>query len=539
MKKDRVPLVHQCLILLLLALAGGFAVLGAAHEMRREQSLLERELRDFIVPPITLKSMVYEVEDGRVTSDGREATLFASVRVLRIAHASVQNRLDPLFGMEGTDPHALAENVELLRASKVKIVARYSGEDRKILEQAFYPTVFLASLAQAEALAHTAYAYGRIPKTTFVFIAGESSLESYLSAFAQLKNTALKTKTALRKRARCAQRFSPDCPTLSVAFQKLHRLKTTLSASPAEVPPEILEHKLILNAARSSPQQPSQEVLVETSPGVCEGDTRGDPAYYEVGWGQGEVGERDRRVLFAYLNDIYFFDLAQADVLFLRRLKEKGARYSYRTIESFYMCPDIGGRYAELGTIAALRSSLQSSPLATESLGEAFSAAEAQVANGDVVRETDIGAYMAALSGILFANGEKESARLLGSEWVLRAESFLSMYRAQSGYFDAFVRSVNVTNRVINEVADIGLPYSASTLLEIRNFPLWFLLAYNKSVIEEAPQLLEATPWNGSAYGLVSFKDVLRNKYAPEEMLELLLEGKRIERRLYEEAALE
>ena len=146
---------------------------------------------------------------------------------------------------------------------------------------------------------------------------------------------------------------------------------------------------------------------------------------------------------------------------------------------------------------------------------------------------------MGVLSVILCANGEKESARLLGSEWVLRAESFLSMYRAQSGYFDAFVRSVNVTNRVINEVADIGLPYSASTLLEIRNFPLWFLLAYNKSVIEEAPQLLEATPWNGSAYGLVSFKDVLRNKYAPEEMLELLLEGKRIERRLYEEAALE
>lgn len=568
-KTKKVALQSTSLLMLFIAI---FMVTYVGKETLREESLLKSELHNFITPSVTLHGVSYNIQNGDVTRKGQKVSIFESVRVLRIAHASVLSRLDPLFGIEETNPLSFKEVIRLLETQKNEIVSLHNKKDRTMLKKAFYPTTFLFFLADAEEkrqeaivtpsqkgilsyyktldavfkeykdyLADTKTVYKQFSAGTYIFLAGKSSQEKYLSAFSQMEDAAFQRSAELRTRKQCLRKFSVKCPSLSRAFLKLNHIEAVPSIAHIEIPSYIFGHKMILDKYRAVPypKPPTQEIIVETSPSICEGNIHDSPVYYNVKWEQDDIAKSKGRLSFAFLNDLYFFDLAQSSGdVFLEKLKEKGARYSYRTIENFYICPDIGVRYAELGTIAALRDSLQSAPLARNMLGKAAEELEMRIARADIVRKADVDAYMVILSDFLVTNGENGATKLLGKEWVMRSESLLSMFRAQSGYFDAFAQFVHLKNQIIKELVDVGLPYSTPALFKIRNFPLWFLLAYNKNVIEQTPQLLESIPWNDGVFTLLSAKNDFREKYTDEEVLAFLIEGIRTERKMLREAAI-
>src|SRR3989338_6883495 len=501
-----------------------------------------------------------------VTYAGRKASPFTSVRVLRIAHASVLNRLNPLFGMEGTNPSALKKSVELLETEKADIVALYNERDKKLLEGVLYPTAFLASLARTEEKRQTFIAapsgegaffyyqklgltlkeyeryieqsrsvYERFPDETYAFLGGESSPEKYLLAFAELESAAMGKNAELKKRKACVRRFSANCPSLSAAFQKLRYTAPLAMTPPEDAPPLVMEHKAILDAVHAaldvefSPKDCSaktEKVLVRTPAGVCEGRALGDTAFYEVQWEKGALSP-DKDMRLTYLNDIYIFDITYENSLYHKLLKEKGSRYLDKSIENFYLCPDVGSRYVEFSTIAALRDLLQDVPLSKAPLGETFKTLEDHIVSAEVIQSENVSAYIATLSNFLTKKGEGVATELLGETWVMRAESILSMYRTQSGYFNAFIPLVTSRNKVIKRTASVGVRPSVSTLLATRNAPLLFLLAYNTSIIGTPPRLLKPTPFNQGKAHLLSYERDFKAWYTPEETLELFIHSKR------------
>jgi len=563
--KKREQKAAQCGVFLFLIFV--WFIVGAQSIIRTtdEESLLKEELQEFIVPPIAFSGAVYEVKDGEVLSGERYVSLFTRVRILRIAHASILNRLDPLFGMEGTNPEAFKKNLTLLETEKAITVALYDERDQRLLEEIFYPISFLSLLAQTEEKRQTLITtpsqegassfyqaldrtleeygrynkvarniYGRLPNERYVFLGGESSPERFVSALTKLESAVTQRKIELRKRRFCAQDFSVGCPSLHAAFQKLH-YEMPPPVLTESIPSTIIEHKAILDTIHATliPEYhpghsfvQTGEVIVQTSPGVCEGDALEKPAYYVIQRKE-DASTASSDVLFTYLNDIYIFDITNENSPYHQFLKEQGAQYIDKSIENFYLCPDASGRYMELATIAALRDLVRKEPLAKQPLGKKFKTLEARIAYANTLPEAHILAYLAILSDFLIKSGEKDAAEQLGGAWVLHAESLLSMYRTQSGYFNTLIPFVTSRNGVIARTGRFGVRPSISTLLATRTVPLFFLLAHNTSVIPTAPQLLEPTVFNRGRARLLSYENDFKKMYTPEEALGFFIRAKR------------
>ena len=196
------------------------------------------------------------------------------------------------------------------------------------------------------------------------------------------------------------------------------------------------------------------------------------------------------------------------------------------------MCPDIGGRYAQLATILALRDALRESPLSASALSADLGDLESRITRNDIVDEADVDAYLLRLSDLLLQNGEDSLAEDTNDTWVLRAESLVSMHRAHSGYFNLLTDFVRSRNRVITQGTDIGAPLTPQNIFVARNPFLLFLLAYNERADKEL-QLLKPIPFNAGIRRLLSYENDLRSAYPPENAAALIIEGKQLEYHMY------
>src|SRR3989338_231466 len=109
----------------------------------KQNILLQNELRDFIVLPISFHNKLYTVEKGAVKFEGEAVSVFVSERVLRVAYASALNRFDPIFGIEGTDADMLEKSVADLDASVKRTASLYGKDDEMLIREDLHPIAFL------------------------------------------------------------------------------------------------------------------------------------------------------------------------------------------------------------------------------------------------------------------------------------------------------------------------------------------------------------------------------------------------------------
>lgn len=544
----------------------GFGYWWVREQRTAELAELQRELGGFVVPKVEIDGTFYEVRNGMVLQDGAPAPASMRAQVLRIAHVSVLNRLDPILGLEGTSPELLAVAVQSLEQARSELVALHE-EDARDLEGVLYPVAFLRLLAKAEAerqevitepslraarryyqtaLAATNEAlhyidratrlYKTLPKDAeYYFLGGKSSPNAYVEALSRLHSDFSEKKERLGTRARCAVLFSTGCPTLPAALQALGRAAPRTTLRDAAVPSEIFAYEALLDTARTyielNPETVLSKIVVQVPSSVCEAGV-GGISHYGVRILRDAGGYST--IAFNNLDDIYFYDLSYEDHPYFKLLKENGTSYLHQPIENFYMCPDAGARYTELATLLALRDGLKSAPLMAP-LGRAADL-ESHVTQAGVVTDADADAYLNTLAELLTQKGEVELANRMGIAWVLRLESLLAMGRAQSGYFEKLVDFVRTRNDYIMRSVIAGAPMSLQSVFVTRNPFLLLLLAYNKNAADEAPRLMEPVPFNSGVRRLVSYKDELRRTYSLKEAAALIIEGKQIETKMIMDA---
>lgn len=117
-----------------------------------ESIVLRQDVARFIIPPVTFENAMYDVENGNVTTRGIPVHGELEKSVLRLARFSIETRINPLFGLEGTDLLQFQNSIEELKDSAEKIAQLYEFEEANIIRASFYPIAFLRELHKTEKL---------------------------------------------------------------------------------------------------------------------------------------------------------------------------------------------------------------------------------------------------------------------------------------------------------------------------------------------------------------------------------------------------
>ena len=305
----------------------------------QEASLLRSELSSFIVPDISFGNIYYTVNGGHVFYKDKAISGVIEKLILKTAYASVHNRLDPIFAIEGTDPDALIKSLKKLEASRLHIANLYQSEEN-FPQKALYPIEFLHFLAKTEkarqivinqpsnvaiwtyyqSLYKTIVEYieyikilqevlhdieNQTENITFNFIGGTTTPSLYIEALEGILTTAEEKKVIVKKRMACFKVFSPNCSVLPESFHKL------VLVSPEEfngfsklekIPETITENEEVLNLYTKATKQISNEKkypIVSIPKSKC---LSNEPTYYAL---QEELLQNGQKVFrLNFLNDI-------------------------------------------------------------------------------------------------------------------------------------------------------------------------------------------------------------------------------------------
>ncbi len=530
---------------------------------------LKDELKDFIVLPVSLNNRVYIVENGNVKLDGKDVSVFTEERVLRIAYASVLNRLEPIFGIEGTDPDKLKKSVEDLDASLKEIASLYGEEDAALIRENLYPIAFLKQLAETEktrqelllapSSENAGGYYGDLGKLLglnasyskqletfykknkdrlsykFNFFDGYGTVSTYTSALE--KNViSLDGKLAeLKKRESCLNGYSSECPSLKAAFVGLSGSmgdNTDIKYGP--LTNEIKDNIKIVRAYLGNVSLDSPADTKTTNPliAIDQSDCFRDaqPAYYQS-WMK---SDKDKNGFFTinFVNDLYFRAVDNNPSRYDSSLRSAGLDYLYQPAANLYMCQSVGSDLSRSITMDTLRNMLSGNPLfLNDEIKKASPDAynlENKIIAGDILYESEFDSYIEGLKSLLLKYGESGLSEIIGKEKMLYAEKLISIAGQKSPRFDETIRYAISNNAIVNTYIKGGLELPLYYLFISRSYPPLLLLSYNESADKNPMKLTVSASSSLANFGLLSYNKFLKGKYSERKILEMMKLGEKI-----------
>lgn len=551
-------------IAVILLLIFGGIVIFYHLQAPEDTAALESELNGYLVPPVTIGNVSYTVQNGVVQQGGKDVDAATQAEVLRIAYASVMSRIDPVFGMEGTDPDRLIASVNDLTSTDHSIAALYDLADAAVLQQSLYPIDMLDSAAQTErdrqalitapSLATAQQYYTSLGDTIaydiafsqgletlltnnssidhagpLMFFGGYTSGAQYANAIQQYLSALQADKQQVALRSGCLQYFSSQCPSLSDALATLTAPQTadtqvSASSTPADVSGDrtIMEAFLSGQALGSSesgfftvalpqsscfPQMPVTYYLVWTHPG-SNGTTVFDPAF---------------------ISDIYFYDTKTFVDPRVTPTLSSQVPYLYQSAANPYMCLTSGDDLTRLMTVSTIRSTLANAPLFAGDASSSIASLEQTIVSSDVVNEADVVTYLNQLRDMLQSEGEAGLASTIGASKVFEIEDLLAISTERSANFDEIVEDAVTHENAVSVYAAKGAPISLSFMLLARSYSPFLLLTYNGSV--SSSSLAITTPFSTtiSNFQLVSYNDTVSKLYSPQQTLNMMRLGAKLE----------
>ena len=505
-----------------LIVAAAAAALYAEGRERAQQAVLSTELADFIVP---------------ANADRRDAA------ALRAAYAAALARLDPLFGMSGTDPDKLGESTDDLATYISRIASLYDRKERDIITRVWHPLSFLKGMAETErarqeliitpSLPH-ARAYYRLlgetidsadeyaaelaeefrtntsfPTYTVAFIGGWSTPQLYAAALEDYRRDLTDKKKQFLIRAQCLNNFSEKCPSLTEAFAALTASSTiSTSGQRPGVPQAVVDTTKIIRthfSVASNKAGGAHGPLIVLNDSPC--FTNVPLAYYQS-WAKND--DQGKSFALYYVNDLYFYDAETYNTPQITPEIAKEIPYLYQSAANLYLCPASGDdltRALALDTVA---------PLLMEDTGN------------DILYETDLVASLEKIKSRL-AVGEKALAQELSEEEILALEKNVHIALERSPRFDEIIRDVLANNSLVEVLAARNNPVPLSALLMSRGYAPLLLLSYNASVSPKPLRLMAPRITNMLDSRLTSYNNVLKAIYSPEEILALMSRWRQVQ----------
>lgn len=555
---------------LLVILAGVFWYAAAEYEI----FVLKREVARFITPSVVFDTKVYDVRQGIVTFKGEFVDRQTKEQVLRFARFSIESRLNPLFGIAGTDLDSFRKSIDAL-ARSLEELAQFYDVGRVFVENNLYPIAFLNNLYEAEQLrrklvatpsieiieqyhqklvdtidSHLAFVddlQDALPEiisekfrnSHFGFIGGGTSQKQFNSVLTNIKQQVQGQKETAKRRWECFVGSIRNCTKLDEHLSILIPNVVSLSKGPNEIPFFVERNENIIQTFRSNDsRKKSEEVSAHI---VLIDDSRCfsgfSPTTYYYVWhatiddGIGFITE--------YTNDIYFNDAQKTDAAYLNDIGKNVNRYIYQPVAMLYMCPDVAFDVARVATSYEVYTLLNTHPLfntndSTAILNKTTFEKEIGIRNGVIINEREIHTFIADIGELIREEGEVKLAGVIGEEKVLLLEYLLTLQHQRSSNFDKMVWVSIHSNSIIPALfradTDIELPYLVLT----RGYQATLLGLFNKSFIPvETPLLMGITnktfPW------MVSYNAQLSDEFTPLEIVEIMTATRAYERSLIRE----
>jgi hypothetical protein len=555
MKKFLVILVVTVFVLGLAALY--FVVRSAANSPASQ-------LRNFIVPPVSIENGIYNVENGKVLNGGKTVSGPTAERAFLLAHAAVLSRIDPLFALDGTDQDKLKESLQELDGFVRRILPFYNSNDALKIKNYQFPLDFLNSLADAESArqifiqtpseenAREYYKklgtaidldieYAKNIETLFRdpeiigdspgrfgFLGGYTTPVKYALAINKYRLSVEDKKLELEKRIACLDKFSPDCAFLKSAFANLTQMSGITFTPQEPLPQEAQDNRqlvknLLTVIAQSAPND-FPVVAVEDS--LC--FARSPHAYYQTWINTGINGGRTFSLY--VISDLYFYDskLHTQEVRVTPYVR-KNIPYLYQPAANLYMCATAGNDLTRAITLDEIRTRiLNTKDLAlidqsTAELGE-------KIAAQDTIYEAEVREYVDGLASLLSARGEKAFAKKTNTETVLDVEKILLIWRQRSPRFDEIIRDVIKNEQGVIILGQKGAPIPLFTVLLARSYLPITLLSYNRSVVPNEIDVTIPVDYDISEFKLVSYNDEIKKNYSTKQVQEMMIQWSKLEK---------
>ena len=263
------------------------------------------------------------------------------------------------------------------------------------------------------------------------------------------------------------------------------------------------------------------------------------PVYYYPYWGE-DHGNKFLGI--ALLNNFYFHDLTP-DKLgpYLTNIKKHDAQlaYLYEEPTELYLCPDMAQELSQSQTLLAIRTLLIDNPIFSQENNisntqiSTLARQEKDIITTDILFDTMIAEYTAALGVVLHNYTESGLRDLLGEEKVLMIEKILSIFHQGSAHFDEVINNAAITNSFL-AVININSEGNRDidSLFMSRSYLQLFFLTFNKSIIPTQLTFLEGLSQEVESPWLISYDTFLRHKFSPQEMIVMMKRGLKIEREL-------
>lgn len=547
MKKSSVALVATVFIFGLIAL-----YLFAQSTANSSAS----QLRDFIVPLISIDGNIYTVENGKVLNDGKSVSDSTTKMVLLLAHAAVLNRIDPLFALDGTDPDKLGKSLQEMKDVVARILPFYNSQDALKIKNNLFPLDFLNSLADAESTRQiliktpsksTATEYYKKleaainlnteytkkmetlfkdPDITgdslgrFGFIGGYSTPSKYASAMNKYRLLIEDRRIELEKRIVCLDEFSSECPSLKNAFAKLTQISDITFAPQDSMPEEVRDNQQLVKTllATFTPSGPHNfpTVVLENSP--CFINSR--YTYYQT-WTNTD-SDGGRKFSLHVINDLYFYDSKTFKDVRVTPYVKKNIPYIYQPAANLYMCAESGQdlmRAITLDEIRARIPNIKDIALIAPSTVELGKKIIAQ----DTIYEAEIRAYVDGLASLLSARGEKKFLEKTNLETVLEVEKILLMWKQLSPRFDEVIRDVTSNENNVIRFGQKGAPIPLFTVMLARSLLPITLLSYNQSVAPHGLDITIPMDYDLAEFHLISYNNELKKTYSEKQIQDMML----------------
>ena len=534
----------------------------------KQNILLQNELRDFIVLPISFHNKLYTVEKGAVKFEGEAVSVFVSERVLRVAYASALNRFDPIFGIEGTDADMLEKSVADLDASVKRTASLYGKDDEMLIREDLHPIAFLKQLSETEkarqallfaassqnaagyyknldnlirlnmsyakrlAAAYRGYYTDRL-NVKYNFFDGYGTTNTYGLALEGAVSEMNKRTAELKKREACLSHYSFTCPSLKGALGKLSAAGERSDVRYEPLTADVADNISLMRAYLQSFSALDASFARENNPLIALDRSdcfTGAKTIYYQSWLKSD-SRNNGFFTIHFVNDLYFTDVSKLSNEHKVFLRETGLDYLYQPATNLYICQSMESDFSRAIAMDTLYHLLSEGPVMADDrlkkLAPDMYDLENKITTGDTLYESEFDSYIGGLQSLLTEYGETGLSEIIGPEKVVYIEKLLSIARQKMPRFDEIIRFAISNNAIIAAFIKNGIGVPVRFLLISRGYPSLLLLSYNKSAYENPLRLTREMPFDLTYFRLVSANQFLKEKYGEQRILEMMQRGEK------------
>src|SRR3990167_9049033 len=403
----------------------------------KQNILLQNELRDFIVLPISFHNKIYTVEKGEVKFEGEAVSVFVSGRALRVAYASVLNRLDPIFGIEGTDADMLEKSVADLDASVVKTASLYKKDDEMFIRDNLHPIAFLKQLSETEkarqalistpssesaagyykdleSLIRLNMSYAKQLAVVYQnstdhlnekynFFDGYGTTVTYAGALERAVSEMDKRDAELKKREACLSHYSFTCPSLKRALGKLSAAGERSDVRYEPLTADVADNISLMRAYLQSFSALDASFARENNPLIALDRSdcfTGAKTIYYQSWLKSD-SRNNGFFTIHFVNDLYFTDVSKLSNEHKVFLRETGLDYLYQPATNLYICQSMESDFSRAIAMDTLYHLLSEGSVMADDrlkkLAPDMYDLENKITTGDTLYESEFDSYIGGL----------------------------------------------------------------------------------------------------------------------------------------------